>query len=163
MKEIIDRLNENRQVELAKDILESKGYRVSKSTSRRLKMMRESVSDDSKFSKVVGESSDTMDGSIIACEEDELWEDKKFLLSVAKWLGSNREDGSDVYELGDYSMGEYPEGLFEKVASIVDSLEVHKKIVNRDIHAWAELYIDKDGHKIAAVNYSNTPVLFYYM
>ena len=36
MKEIVDRLQEKRNIELAKSILESAGYRVSKKSSRRL-------------------------------------------------------------------------------------------------------------------------------
>lgn len=43
MKEIVNRLHENRQIELAKSILESKGYKVTKKSTKKL---NESVNSD---------------------------------------------------------------------------------------------------------------------
>lgn len=48
MKEIIDRLQENRQIELAKSILESKGYKVTKESKR----ISESSIEKSNYDKV---------------------------------------------------------------------------------------------------------------
>ena len=107
MKEIVERLQETRQIELAKSILESKGYNVTKRDSLSKGSMRESA-QPSALKKLLD-----LDGGVNNYDDHPEMFDKygnAALAEITKFLGCNKED---LVELLDRDEGLDIEGYQE--------------------------------------------------
>ena len=117
MKEIVNRLQENRQIQLAKEILESNGYKVTLNT---LKESTIPLSDD------IGRWSDFTDPDR-GYSEEEIEQYREEYEDIADALGTTidnllcctEDTGVDTFEF-------FQEAEYEKVKDLLNVMGVHR-------------------------------------
>lgn len=151
MKEIIDRLQEGRQIELAKSILESNGYKVSKKVNKHDDYLAEGAASLEYLKSKMISISDLLDnfGGIkqFAAERDGTDE----LDIPCEMLGGNYDN---VYMISDQDEGG-PEVL--KIIRGLDSKEVSRKNIP---YVASNILMDSPLGKYVYQNQSGMEVIF---
>lgn len=137
MKEIVSRLQEQRQIEVAKELLESRGYKVSKN-SRQLKESATAVSQIAEKLKSAGAP------TLADYTGDSVGEDEATALSqMAKALGASASDIYIIYDEAEPELLNLYDEAYE-FAKDAEELQVINTIPGEPI-----TICEKDGVKFA--------------
>ena len=165
MKEIVNRLQENRQIELAKDILESAGYKVEK-----VKRLKESASGElsSKISNA-GALYITVEEIIQGIKSGDIYdEDGQEMKSLDTVVSLLKTSPDKIFVVDENRDSEESSEAFDYLHDLMDSAKVrtHKVVGGEpsgvgDYRTHLYLYQSSEGKFVYSTNYGFET--FYYL